>query len=176
MSRSDKVRKGCFSHLVVLYVIRGLFKFKFILHKTVERNNALFFETANFLLQFLQICTLSLRLFLLGGFLSWLRPSFPRSLFNGQPNNARPQAAKLTGHWYLKNRPPSLPYPALPSLNAFWRPTNLTHSGIHFDSVKYSARLQPYPVSGIVNNHLATVTSVYLYPHATNSCPRAKIH
>ena len=50
MSRSDEVRKGCFSHLVVLYVIRGLFKFirlnahfTFLFYIRLQRETMLFY-------------------------------------------------------------------------------------------------------------------------------------
>ena len=43
-------------------------------------------------------------------------------------------------------------------------------------TVKFSNQLQRHLVSGIVTYQIATVSSVYLYPHADNRCPRAQIH
>ena len=43
-------------------------------------------------------------------------------------------------------------------------------------TVKFSNRLQCHLVSGIVTYQIATVPSVYLYPHAAIHCPRAQIH
>ena len=43
-------------------------------------------------------------------------------------------------------------------------------------TVKLSNRLQHHLVSGIVTHQIASVPSVYLYPHAANRCPRAQIH
>ena len=39
-------------------------------------------------------------------------------------------------------------------------------------TVKFSNQLQRHLVSGIVTYQIATVSSVYLYPHATNRCPQ----
>ena len=40
----------------------------------------------------------------------------------------------------------------------------------------FSNRLQHYAMSGIFTCQITTVPSVYLYPYATNRCPRARIH